>query len=209
MTNDRYARLRVPWKWWRFPSKRKMQWIPRCPTWGSNAIHIFSAKRIPSSPSWLRRCSVCSTGDSVLRPLILKLGLSENAGVPKPMGLKLETSFPPWNLGHTHFQIDPLHILLIRYIPFIYIYICICQWIWICRCRCIHIYIYICRCTCICICIFVSYEGWLPINHYTQVAWSRPTGAGDQRLQDHGAGAQGLASGKLSGKVGPSDHFIN
>ena len=123
MTNDRYARLRVPWKWWRFPSKRKMQWIPRCPTWGSNAIHIFSAKRIPSSPSWLRRCSVCSTGDSVLRPLILKLGLSENAGVPKPMGLKLETSFPPWNLGHTHFQIDPLHILLIRYIPFIYIYI--------------------------------------------------------------------------------------
>ena len=141
-----------------------MQWIPRCPTWGSNAIHIFSAKRIPSSPSWLRRCSVCSTGDSVLRPLILKLGLSENAGVPKPLGLKLETSFPPWNLGHAHFQIDPLHILLIRYIPYIYIYICICQCIWICRCRCIHIYIYICRCTCICICIFVSYEGWLPTN---------------------------------------------
>ena len=154
-----------------------------------NAIHIFSAKRIPSSPSWLRRCSVCSTGDSVRMPLKLH--------------------FPHQNLGHTHFQINPIQILLIRYIPFIYIYICICQCIWICRCRCIHIYIYICRCTCICICIFLSYEGWLPINHYTQVAWNRPTGAGDQRLQDHGAGAQGLASGKLSGKVGPSDHFIN
>ena len=67
-----------------------------------NAIHIFSAKRIPSSPSWLRRCSVCSTGNSVRMPLKLH--------------------FPHQNLGHTHFQINPIQILLIRYIPFIYIY---------------------------------------------------------------------------------------
>ena len=68
---------------------------PKVPHMGKQCHPYFSAKRIPSSPSWLRRCSVCSAGDSVLRPLILKLGLSENAGVPKPLGLKLETSFPP------------------------------------------------------------------------------------------------------------------
>jgi hypothetical protein len=118
--------------------------------------------------------------------------------------MPLKLHFPHQNLGHTHFQINPIQILLIRYIPFIYIYICICQCIWICRC--IHIYNFICRCTCICICIFLSYESWLPINHYIQVAWNRPTGAGDQRLQDHGAGGQGLASGQLSGEVDPSDH---
>ena len=57
--------------------------------------------------------------------------------------------------------------------------------------------------------IFLSYEGWLPINHYTQVAW-KPANRGRRPTPTrHGAGAQGLASGKLSGKVDPSDHFIN
>ena len=127
---------------------------------------------------------------------------------PKTTGFKVRNFISPMKPGAYPFPDRSTSHIVDLGIFHIY-YICICQCIWICRCRCIHIYIYICRCTCICICIFLSYEGWLPINHYTQVAWNRPTGAGDQRLQDHGAGAQGLASGKLSGKVDPSDHFIN
>ena len=73
---------------------------------------------------------------------------------------------------------------------YMYMYIYICIYICICICICIYIYVYVYVCIYIYmymymymyiymhvylyICIFVSYYGWLPINHYIQVAWNRP-----------------------------------
>ena len=93
---------------------------PRCPTWGSNAIHIFSA-RGSEFPFLAPQMFSLFYGWFRSEASDFEVRFVWKCGCPKTNGFKVRLHFPHETWAYP-FQIDPLHILLIRYIPFIYIY---------------------------------------------------------------------------------------